>query len=111
MAAANAVISLLALALFVCLFYGPWQAVCTDWARQILFEKRDKLFDMAMAGKLHFASEEYKSIRRMLESMIRFAHHLTWPKLLFIKKMHRDSDTARPQLFEMVERIQDKAVS
>jgi hypothetical protein len=110
MAAANAVISLVALTLFVGLFYGPWQAVCTDWARQILFEKRDKLFDIAMEGKLDFASEEYKSIRRSFESMIRFAHDLTWPKLLFFRKMHRESDMTRPPLFEMIGRIQDKAV-
>jgi hypothetical protein len=109
--AANAVISLLALILFVCLFYGPWQAACTDWVRQIIFERRDRLFDMAAAGKLDFASEEYKFIRRTLEGMIRFAHDLTWPRLLFFRLVRRDPrPAARPQLLEMIDRIEDLSV-
>ena len=83
MAAANALVSLVTLIAFACLFYGPWQAVCTDVARQLIFERRDVLFDLARTGKLDFASPEYKTIRRMMEGMIRFAHELTWVSLWF----------------------------
>lgn len=81
--AADGFISLLAMILLICLFYGPWQAVCTDWGRQIIFEKRDRLFDLAANGLLEFSSEEYRTVRAGLEGMIRFAHELTWPRLLF----------------------------
>ena len=44
---ADALLSLLSLTLFLTAFYGPWQAVCTDWGRHVIFENRDKIFDMA----------------------------------------------------------------
>jgi hypothetical protein len=69
------------LALLVIL-YGPWQAVWTDIARQILFEKRDAIFDLAQSGKLSFTSREYGVIRSSLQSSIRFAHELTLPRFL-----------------------------
>jgi hypothetical protein len=81
---ADALISLAMLIGFVCLFYGPWQAICTDVARQLIFERRAALFDLARSGKMDFASPEYKLIRRSMESMIRYAHELTWPNLSFI---------------------------
>jgi hypothetical protein len=83
MAAAEALVSLTALVAFACLFYGPWQAVCTDVARQIIFERRDILFDLARSGKLDFSSAEYKTLRRSMEGFIRYAHELTWLNLLF----------------------------
>jgi hypothetical protein len=108
--AVNAIVSLVALVLFVCFFYGTWQAACTDWARQIIFERRDKLFDMAAAGKLSFASDEYKFVRRSFEGMIRFAHELTWPRLLFFVSLrHRLGIPHRSQLSEVVARIEDPA--
>lgn len=71
--------SLAALLIFV---YGPWQEVCTDIARQIIFEKRDAVFDLARSGKLSFDSREYGTIRSALQSSIRFAHQLTWPRFV-----------------------------
>jgi hypothetical protein len=82
---ADALISLATLIAFACLFYGPWQAACTDAARQLIFERRDALFDIARAGKLDFASSEYKAIRRSMEGMIRYAHELTWINLWFLR--------------------------
>jgi hypothetical protein len=80
---ADALVSLAALVAFACLFYGPWQAACTDIARQMIFERRDEIFDLARAGKLDFSSAEYKSIRRSMEGLIRYAHELTWVSLFF----------------------------
>lgn len=82
--------SVLALLLGV-LLYGPWQWACTDFARQIVFEKRDAIFDMAASGRLNFKSSEYRKIRSSLEASIRFAHEMTLPRVawlwfLFVRK-------------------------
>lgn len=81
---AEALITLALLFLLFVLFYGPWQEVCTDYTRQIIFERRDRLFDMATSGKLDFNSEEYRTMRSTLEGCIRYAHDLTWPLLIII---------------------------
>jgi hypothetical protein len=78
----DALASIVALILLAVLFYGPWQATCTDWARQILFENRDKIFDMAQAGEIDFDSAEYAEIRKSLQGLIRYCHHVTLPMLL-----------------------------
>jgi hypothetical protein len=84
---ADALVSLAALTAFVCLFYGPWQATCTDVARLLIFARRDALFDLAKVGQLDFASPEYKAIRRSMEGMIRYAHELTWTRLVFFGRV------------------------
>lgn len=76
----QALIAVGSLAALLILVYGPWQEVCTDIARQIIFEKRDAIFDLARTGKLSFDSQEYGTIRSSLQSSIRFAHQLTWPR-------------------------------
>ena len=78
----QALIGLGSLAALVVLLYGPWQEVCTDIARQIIFEKRDAIFDLAHSGKLSFDSREYGTIRSALQASIRFAHELTLPRFL-----------------------------
>ncbi len=92
-------------------FYGPWQWLCTDVARQILFERRDAIFDMARAGKLSFESEEYRTIRHSLEKSIRFAHDLTLPRFLYelrVRGFLRKSDQSN--LRSAIERIGDAKV-
>lgn len=94
-----------------CIFYGPWQWVCTDLARQIAFEKRDAVFDMALNGKLSFDSDEYKRIRRALEKSIRHAHDLTLPNFVYVMfayKIYRK--LPKTELFSALERIEDEAV-
>lgn len=78
----HAIVGVGTLGLFLLVFYGPWQAVCTDIARQLVFEKRDAIFDMAASGRLSFESEDYRRIRICLEGMIRFAHEATVPRML-----------------------------
>jgi hypothetical protein len=78
----GALASIVALILLAVLFYGPWQATCTDWARQILFESRDDIFDLAHTGEIDFDSDEYAEIRKSLQGLIRYCHHVTLPMLL-----------------------------
>src|ERR1700751_1769972 len=78
----QALIGLGGLAALIVILYGPWQAICTDIARQIVFEKRDAIFDLAQHGKLSFSSREYGVIRSSLQANIRFAHELTLPRFL-----------------------------
>ncbi len=82
----DSIFGLISLSLLLVVLYGPWQHVCTDFARQIIFEKRDEIFDLAAAGKLDYNSASYKSIRLSLERLIRFAHMLTVPRLFYLKK-------------------------
>jgi hypothetical protein len=77
-------VALGSLAALIVILYGPWQAICTDIARQILFEKRDAIFDLARSGKLSFNSPEYATIRSSLQASIRFAHELTLPRFLMM---------------------------
>jgi hypothetical protein len=84
LAASNALVGLAVLVALLLLIYGPWQWACTDYARQILFEKRDEIFDMAADGELSFNSSQYHAIRGSLESCIRFAHDLTLPNFVYL---------------------------
>lgn len=77
--------TLVCVAVIAYLFYGPWQSVCTSYARQIVFEKRDAIFDIAVQGGLDFKSTEYKAIRSSLEKSIRFAHELTLPRFFLYR--------------------------
>jgi len=88
----DALFSLALISLFICFVYGPWQWVWTDITRQTMFEKRDQLFDMAVVGKLDFASDEYRTIRTSLEQSIRFAHMMTLPRLMALNISKRRSD-------------------
>lgn len=80
---ADALVTVALLVIFAAWFYGPWQESCADYARQIAFEQRDRLFDMAARGKISFKSNEYKNTRRKLNAAIRFAHRMTVGRLLF----------------------------
>ena len=72
------------IAMFIVWFYGPWQETCADYARQIIFEQRDRLFDLAAEGKIAFSSKEYTTIRGSLNSAIRYCHEMTAARIAFI---------------------------
>lgn len=115
-------IILLSVAAYI--FYGPWQSACTSYARQVLFEKRDAIFDLAIAGELDFGSSEYRMIRSSLEKSIRFAHELTLPRFLLYRWYLQtinveqngsdlreaiesiDSEDARTRIFRLVSEAQ-----
>ena len=78
----DALLSFVLLLILIFFIYGPWQWLWTDITRQTIFEKRDRIFDIAVAGRLDFASDEYRTIRKSLEQSIRFAHLITLPHLI-----------------------------
>jgi hypothetical protein len=106
----HALLSLALILLIGVLIYGPWQNVCTAYARQIMFEKRDAIFDMACEGKLSFNSREYRTIRALLERSIRFAHESTLPGFFFFWAMLalRGEKIQKPELQVAIERIADR---
>jgi hypothetical protein len=109
MAAINALFSLLLILLVGVLIYGPWQKVCTAFARQIMYEKRDAIFDLAREGKLSFNSREYRTIRVLLERTIRFAHEATLPSFFVFWGMLtlRREKIKKPELQVAIENISD----
>ena len=100
-----------ALIALVLLLYGPWQALWTDVARQILFERRDAIFDMARAGKLSFDSPEYRAIRDSFNLNIRFAHRLTFTYFVYHFLSYKLWASRKPsQLRQAVDAIEDEQV-
>jgi len=71
--------------LFIAIFYGLWQTLCVDWARQEMFEARNALFKLAEEGKWSFETEAYRNVRLHIELMIRFAHCISWPRLVLYR--------------------------
>lgn len=69
------------LAIFVWFFYGPWQNFWSAWYRQEVFSARDRLFDMAASGNVSFDDESYRTERKSLDLMIRFADQTTWTQI------------------------------
>jgi hypothetical protein len=106
---ADALISLILISVFIFWFYGPWQSTCTDYARQIIFEQRDKLFDIAASGRMAFQSREYGTIRSSLNAMIRYAHDATLPRLIYtyIALRRKETDYKKSALYKATEQIQD----
>jgi hypothetical protein len=106
----DALISLTVIILLACLFYGPWQWVCADIARQFLFEKRARIFDIAREGRLSFGSNEYRTIRLSLEASIRFAHEFTWPRFFLLRQAlaRRGMLARKSNLSVAIEKIADE---
>ena len=107
----SAIISLglvLLLGAFVC---GPWQAICTDFARQIIFEKRDAIFDIANSGRWSFNNREYRIIRANMQKLIRFAHELTLPSLLYFWFFVKPTDSReKPELLRAIDQIIEEQI-
>jgi len=68
----------------IAIIYGPIQSVLSDMVRQEQFEKRDSLFELAAAGKISFDSKEYIQCRKKLNTCIRYAHRMTFPRTIFL---------------------------
>lgn len=79
---ADVIAALIVVSLFLLFFYGPWQGIVVDLARQTAFEERDAVFDLAAQGKLDFNSSDYRTIRNSFNKLIRFAHELNWVRLV-----------------------------
>ncbi len=80
----DAAIGLIVLMLNVLVFMAC-RGLLTSMARQRLFEIRDEVFDMAVAGKIDFRSREYRTVRTSLEKLIRYAHDLSLTQFLVFR--------------------------
>ena len=65
-------------AFWVLLFLS--KAYRVDALRDRLFAVRQKLFDYADSGEVEFSDPAYTKLRHLLNSLIRFAHHLTFTR-------------------------------
>jgi hypothetical protein len=52
----------------------------TDTLRDRLFALRERLFDYAADGHIEFENPAYTQLRRLINSLIRFAHRLTFTR-------------------------------
>ena len=103
----DAIVSLTIILLLGLFIYGPWQSICTDYARQIIFEKRDSVFDLVESHDWSYDNREYRTIRSGLEILIRFAHDLTLPNLIFLWLFVPFNPREKLQLLRAIDRIQD----
>jgi hypothetical protein len=110
MIAPEALTGLVVMCLLCILYLGPWQWAWADRARQAAFEERDAIFDMAHAGQLDFGSDDYETIRASFNSLIRFAHRSTAPRILFHVLASRLRVPPRPQIYAALDRIDDPSV-
>jgi hypothetical protein len=58
-----------------------WRAYKVEKLRQEIFNLRGELFDFARAGGVTFTNRSYDRLRMLLNSMIRFAHELSFVRL------------------------------
>lgn len=70
--------SLITIAIAFVFFYWVWRQYAIDVMRQQLFELRDQLFDLATEGKLHREGDTYKTLRKIFNANVRFAHEMDW---------------------------------
>ncbi len=78
-----------------------WRTYRIDALRQKLFALRDELFDYANEGAIPFDDKAYLFLRHKLNGMIRFAHQVSFARLVmsllfffssrpdFVQKQHR----------------------
>jgi hypothetical protein len=65
------------------LFFKFTREYREDALRDRLFGVRDKLFDFAASGKIAFDEPAYGRLRSTINSSIRFAHRITFSRLVF----------------------------
>lgn len=61
-----------------------FRAFFVDSLREQLFAIREELFDFAAEGNLDFANPSYGRLRLILNSLIRFADHLSGTRLILL---------------------------
>lgn len=64
-----------------------WPGYVLDRVRQELFSLRDELFDAAASGAVSFESPAYRTLRDLMNGMIRFAHRMMSTSLLVLCKL------------------------
>jgi hypothetical protein len=59
-----------------------WRGYATDKFRQNLFDVRAELFDYARGGAVRFDNCSYRRLRDLTNSLIRFAHEISFVRLV-----------------------------
>jgi len=105
----EALATVLMLVVLAIIVYGPWQTYCTDYCRQVLFELRDEVFDLAADNNLSFESNEYRTIRAAIERNIRFAHTLTFWRfaLMYLHFKHHAELGQKSEITRAIEGVAD----
>ncbi|HVA81757.1 MAG TPA: hypothetical protein VNF29_12600, partial [Candidatus Binataceae bacterium] len=65
------------------LFYLSARTLLLDILRQRLFAIRDDLFDFAADGGIEFGNPIYRELREDINNFIRFAHKLSFARMIF----------------------------
>ncbi len=65
-------------------YYFGWRPYRIDNVRHDLFELRNELFLYAAAGNIAYENEAYRGLRRTIEALIRFAHTMTFSRVLIV---------------------------
>ncbi len=79
----TALVSLITVALAFAFLYHLWQQYVIDATRHQLFELRDQVFDLATSGKLERSEPPYQVLRAMLNSSLRFTHHMSLIRITY----------------------------
>ena len=104
---ANIIINLTALVLVFMLLYVAWPKAVVDTIRQRIFEIRDELFDMAAEGQIRFDDPVYVRFRDTANTLIRFCHNFSWPRVFCLALAIKASGNGR-EYVPIHESISDK---
>ena len=99
---ANVVIISISLLGLWWIYTNKYQEYQVDLTRQYLFMLRDKLFDFAKDGNLHFESKAYGLCRKTINGMIRYCHRLNWLQLvIYLLVIRRSAKYLEKEYIEM----------
>jgi hypothetical protein len=114
MAQAEAFFFFVSALFFVVIFYWPWQRLCVDWSRQLMFEERDRLFLLTQSSELiPVNSELHAELRMLIDRMIRYCHRLTWYSLLLntaLRKNDKRASSRALYIKKLIDVVPDKAI-
>lgn len=109
----NAILYLYFLCLLAVLiwFYGRvWPKTVVASARQHLFELRDRLFNLALDGRIEFSSPIYRELREHLNRSLRFTHKLTFLTFVIASKRSTESVQEEASLPKQIDQLEDVAL-
>lgn len=104
---------LASVAFFIWFLYGFWQQTVVSVTRHELFKIRHRLFIMAADGKISFDSPEYGEMRKSINSMIRFCHMITLPRVVavaFAMWTAPEQQKRRQPLTVVLSKVKDEAL-
>src|SRR5579862_226779 len=97
--------SVIGLAVLWFIWYYGIRLVLLARFRQKLFGIRDRLFDYAAEGNIEFSDPAYGSLRSMMNSLIRFAHKVTFCIAFLLHMTHGDVEYAEKEIKAALEPI------